>query len=821
MTSDQETHAYTDILVVGGGVMATALLGQFAQLTLEMRSELSNLSPRILRALAALSRELFVRLYLIDLEALFQIDTDIDLTTLREISLISDSDLTQLNTLIIEDINKFQKFFQSNPSLISELLHLREKQALKKIGHLAPILLYQWAELPKNVKSALLDPGMKLKITVVEKKQHVGCGFPFSENETVNDHLVNIVSGCISLAGTEILDPIQSDFSTWLSQLSSYERMEYGVDEFIKFQKHTYGSLLYKITGDDHNVLNPNIAFPRRIVGYYLENRYKEFAKQATLNGFDITSMLNSEAISYSNDGVKSFVKVKDLQTNEERWFVTSALCLFTGHWFIPDDKNLSFVYNSPWPPKKFESIPSNSSIGILGASLSGIDTALSVASVNGHFKIEESSDYPVKYYPKDPNLKINLLSRSGREPDVMGKVTNDVFCHRYFTQDNLKTKIETENDHLFIDLDVAMRLLVQDMILSEIEAISDNRMLGYSITELVESWSSCELEVLLEQLDHSWPVINSLENFISSLEDSRDAQSPENRLMQGLKTALESVQHDRCISYQNVLYQSYQTFDFLFRYLSAEDRLFYDRMKSILLTLIGAFPIQNAEKILAMMNAGVLDIITLGKEYSLSIDSQSSGDNKRIIVRDTHKNIYEFDVLIKALPQNNNMSEHKSSLIHDLIEQNLLQQVVVPFRDQSQARIMYETNDSVNIPYIKKDRNNIFVLPRKGMLIDHKNHRVIPSSVFANSPIIYGMNPDGASSSIAFPTDYSVLTNAAEAIVADICFSFEDIQYTTSSQLDSYLRMTGNMCEGNFITDYFYQVSGDTIQHHEKMIAI
>jgi uncharacterized NAD(P)/FAD-binding protein YdhS len=447
---------------------------------------------------------------------------------------------------------------------------------------------------------------------------------------------------------------------------------------------------------------------PRYVVGEYLKTRFQEFYKQALHNGVQIR-LEKSTAVLIERNRSTATITLED-----RRKISSSHIALVTGHW----QRGRFFTrgyFASPWPAKRLlENIPS-CHVAIIGSSLSAIDAALTLATKFGQ--------YQKGNYVKSADFAMTMYSRSGQLPEVMGVVVNKTFTHRYVTGENIK-RIVQENDG-FLPLKEFFGLWKEEM-----------REQCPMIVKLFPDFDNITVETF-------FGIVEAMHN-----------QDCASRLKNDIKRAVRSFEEGKPIPIQNITYQSYAVFDEALQYFSAEDLITYLKVLPTLHKVIGPFPLQNARKILALMETGALKIVAIGTG---KVSAGSSGKGVRISWReDGVKRVVQHDYAIDALGQSGEVEQNLSPLYQSLRREGFCHDVMVPFRDQQPAR----SGHCVTV------KNGTAYHKAPGLLMDMRNFSLIGKHV--GGPTIYAMGP-ATYGQVAFPQDLSVVTTCAERIVEHI----------------------------------------------------
>ena len=559
------------------------------------------------------------------------------------------------------------------------------------------------------------DGQPNFRVLVVERGQDLGPGMPYSKYMTIPEHIVNIAGGCTQITATYIPYSERSDFMVWLRSLTPEYRASLGIEE------EENPAWLYR-------------PFPRFVVGLYLSNRFNQFVKALRRKGFtvDVRKLTTVTSLTPThNFGENCY----ELELNGKSNVFVKTLFIATGHWSHDRFPEFRCWIPSPFPPHVIQNRTKlGGNIGILGCSLSAIDAALTLSKKNGsfHWTNENGQDSLVfQPFKGAEEFQMTMYGRKAMLPQVMGVTVNKIFAYKYLTPALFIPIIEASDG--FLPLDNFWYLLKREI---------------YD-----------EVPHLRPYLPDNWETV-SLEDAVLKMRTFLQANDSIERLSKELQAAKESLRSGVPLLLQNVFYQSYAIFDEALNYFSAEDRIRFEAIQTELHLLIGPFPIQNAEKILALMTGGFLDIRRIGTNYY--IEETSSKNGIKLSWRTDADGPLEaiHDVMIDATGQKGAFEEDQSSLTKSLRKNNLLKEVLVPFRDSR------ESHNYQHHPNVVK-RKGVCYYRAPGALIDINNFSLVCASEKPCTPIYY-MGPF-SKGQIAFPQDMSVVTTAAERSVSDL----------------------------------------------------
>lgn len=553
------------------------------------------------------------------------------------------------------------------------------------------------------------------RILVVESSQDLGPGMPYSKYMTIPDHIVNIAGGCTQITATYIPFPERSDFLLWLRSLTPEYRVSLGIEE-----------------SEIPTWLNK--PFPRFVVGLYLSNRFNQFVMALREKDFTVDVRRLTKVTSVLPKNVFGAYGY-ELDLDRKSKAFAKNLFMATGHWTYNRFPDFPHWLPSPFPPRDIQDRTElGGNVGILGCSLSAIDTVLTLSKKNGSFQsMGQNGKDSLKFVPFEgaEKFKMTMYGRKAMLPQVMGVVVNKIFAHKYLTPASFIPIIEANDG--FLPLDDFWYLLKRE-IYDEVP-----RLRLY----LPDCWETVSLEAAVSEMRKLLQTTDPVERLSRELEEAKDS----------LKTGVP-------VLLQNVFYQSYAVFDEAFSYFSAEDRIRFEEIKTELHLLTGPFPVQNAEKILALMKDGYLEVTKIGKNYEIEEAKGRSGI--KLSWKPDGDTSFEahHDVMIDATGQKAAFEKDFSPLTTSLRKTKLVKEILVPFRNAKESQ---NHEDHPNV--VTRDGTNYF--RPSGALIDINNFSLVPGTKDPLAPIYY-MGPF-TMGQVAFPQDMSVVTTAAERAVADL----------------------------------------------------
>ena len=410
--------------------------------------------------------------------------------------------------------------------------------------------------------------------------------------------------------------------------------------------------------------------YPRAIMGEYLKARFKKAIQTAGNIGLEVELFPNSEVTDVREDSGKVQLMVQDSKTSAIRSVTSDKILLATGHWFGKSEKDRFFP--SPWPAKDLlHNIPPGEHVAVIGSSLSAIEVVLTLTS-DGRFIRNQSSN--LTFIPLAKPRKLTLYSRNGLLPRVRGKIGK--YRNTILTPESLnrllnKNKGKLQLEELFSLLDAEMQ-----------------KVYGRSI-----DW----MDILKPQ--------NTARNYLKRhLKEAQNGDGPEGELL-----------------WLTVLQQIIPMARDIYINLTIQERLRFERLYStVFFSYAATQPTINAEKLLALIDGGFVEVIPLGKTYHL-IKDDTNGDysffykNKR---GEEKKDTYRY--VVNARGQDKSLKSNSSMLARNLIKSGTVYIDKIPDSANRDA-----LNNSLSMGSEDKTNQN----KAGSVWIDTETHQIIKMS--------------------------------------------------------------------------------------------
>lgn len=313
--------------------------------------------------------------------------------------------------------------------------------------------------------------------------------------------------------------------------------------------------------------------YPRELVGAYLMDRFNSHLELGTELGMLIDLHAHTEVIDLRVKKNHVSLQAVDLKNGEPWKCEVDRAVISTGHWFRESKKKGYF--SSPWPASRLiHEIPAGSRVAIIGTSLSAIETALTLTA-DGCFVRE--NDQTLVYQKSQNPCNATLFSRNGLLPTVRGQIgsyQNQILTPEKITELLIQKPGQLSLDYLFALFDAELR---------------------HAYGQAFDWQAQLDATVL-----------------------------PSERLARSIATAKNGDGPDGGVIWQTVLHQVLPFVRDLYLSLSiAERKRFEKRYRTPFFVLAAPQPIINAQKLLALIQAGSVNICRLAYGHRWDPDHQ------------------------------------------------------------------------------------------------------------------------------------------------------------------------------------------------------
>ena len=428
----------------------------------------------------------------------------------------------------------------------------------------------------------LISSEVPLALTVFEAEGKAGCGMPYRSGMNADYMLCNAFS--------KEIPPITKSLVNWLNEQE---------DDFLG---------RWDLTRSD---IDARDFYPRVMIGEYMTSEFQSLCDLGRTRGhliiikekhtvIDITPRENGVALSVDcAEGTASFL--------------VDDVIIATGHKWSSKPKIGGANLVSPWPYTNITDLEPGR-IGVLGSSLSAIDVIVALAQKNGKF--EGEGDKTRWFSDVDNNrFSITMVSHRGimPEPDFFYPFPYEPLVH-----------------------------LHADAVASEIEKGSAGlleRVFDLLIAEL--------REVAPDYLNSLGQDAQTMDTFADAYFSQREQTGGLRALNETLTVAAKSILTKTTQHHRYALLRGHENFEPILAHLNqAERKAFDEKLMPVFGDCYAAIPHVSARRVLALYNAGVLEIIPTGVDASFKNTPQGQ------VAVETEDGVITFDALIDARGQ-------------------------------------------------------------------------------------------------------------------------------------------------------------------------
>ncbi|MDZ7664487.1 MAG: FAD/NAD(P)-binding protein [Desulfotignum sp.] len=273
-----------------------------------------------------------------------------------------------------------------------------------------------WQCIRQAQMAADKNPGLpsRIRIRIFEKQAAFGPGFPHNIDNVLPFHITNM---CASDMGIFAENP--EDFQSW-----AVKNRAFLINRF-----NWFGRFL------DQQEAFPAVCdhYPRAIMGEYLKTRFFQAVALARQMGMTVERYSGTEVFDIQPDSENFCLSCQTPATGERKIIRAAQVLIATGHW--QKQSRDPFFFPSPWPAQTLrQRIPMGAKVGIIGTSLSAIETLLTLTSED---RFSRSETGELMYQPPENTRTFCLFSRKGLLPKVRGRTGS--YRNRFFCSDSLE----------------------------------------------------------------------------------------------------------------------------------------------------------------------------------------------------------------------------------------------------------------------------------------------------------------------------------------------------------------------------------------------
>lgn len=483
-------------------------------------------------------------------------------------------------------------------------------------------------------RSLLDQDETNFSITVYERKQLLGAGMPYSRDGAMDEHITNVSGNEIP----ELLQPV----ADWIHS------------------EHTHTLNRFDLDADEFNEYK---VLPRLLFGRYLADQFAGLIKLAKGREIQVKINYGCEVTDIIDSPETNMTSV----VCGESFDVFHKVIICSGHHWPTDNEGVVEGYfDSPYPPEKL-AYRTNHKVAIRGSSLTAIDAIRTLARSNGRFIKKQDGSIGYELDENSPNFSMLMHSRSGLLPAV---------------------RFHLEDSHLSKDT-----VLSND----EVKAVMETNG-GFLPLDYVFKRN------FLEPLGKSDPKFHdeikdlSIEEFVEKMMHQRHDHSPFELLTMELNEAELSIKKRESVNWKEMLAVLSFAMNYPAKHFSAEDMARLKKHLMPLISVVIAFaPQGSVHELIALHQAGLLDIVSVGEKADVSINDE----NKILYHYEDEKGTevsVKYETFVDAIGQPH--LELKDLPYPNLIQSGTVSQAMLMFQDQNMGEVFYNEGDSKVIKF-------------------------------------------------------------------------------------------------------------------------
>lgn len=399
-------------------------------------------------------------------------------------------------------------------------------------------------------------------VDLFEATDRLGSGMPYSTTGANREHVTNV-------SGNEIPELITS-VEEWIRELPEEKLAKYAID--LKW-------------------FNEYMVLPRLLFGEYLHDQFVLLLEKAAQTGIQARVHFHCRVLDLVDLPEKNKLSL-ELEGKGHVEFDSAVIC--TGHaWPLENEGRVPGYFDSPYPPAKLK-IKINHTVSIRGSSLTAIDAIRTLSRENGVFTEESPHALCYQRNPGSEQFKIEMHSRHGLLPGIRFHLDDP-----HLSKESLLTRQEIE-DHRktndgFLSLDYIFEKDFKEVF----------RTRDPAFYEFIRSFS--------------------LEEFVDSMMSFREAGDPFIFFKAEYEEARQSIRKRKSVYWKEALAILSFAINYPAKHFSAEDMQRLQQTLMPLISIIIAFvPQRSCEELIALHEAGVLELIQAGNESR--IEAQAEG---------------------------------------------------------------------------------------------------------------------------------------------------------------------------------------------------
>lgn len=401
----------------------------------------------------------------------------------------------------------------------------------------------------------LITAPQRLHIVLFEKERLAGPGMPYRQEMSPDFMLANIFSREIPTISQSLAEWLRSQPAEWLAR--------------------------WRVDPGD---ISARGFYPRTLLGAYLASQLQDLVTAGIAAGHKVEVRTQHDILDVIPGRGATLVTARTSDGIRDEEF--DLVVLTTGHSWDPDPTEGEASLVSPWPAARLSALPARE-IGILGSSLSAVDVAVTLAHAHGQFSDAADSGQPGLVWAPTPGhegLRVTLVSRTGLLPEAD--------FHYPYPYEPL----------LHLTEEAVKRLC----------ASSGGQILQRTFDLLLQEIRACDPDYVA---DLAMPV-QTIEAFGTAYFARRQRLGAFQALRTNLAQSRATLRQGRTIAWRYALLRGHEVFEAALPHLTPDEwETFRGHLLPVFADCYAAVPHLSLDRLLAMRDADVIDIVNTGEE--------------------------------------------------------------------------------------------------------------------------------------------------------------------------------------------------------------
>lgn len=434
-------------------------------------------------------------------------------------------------------------------------------------------------------------------ITIIDAAESLtGAGMPYRPETTNEEHMANI--------SCQQIPPLPERAHAWLLRKDD-----------AWFAAHNL----------NRDVIDGDFLMPRLVLGEYLADQLQLLIEMAENKGLHINVISGAMATDVTDLPESKQVKIDYTQTRNGQQESTTVdhVVLATGHeWRAQQENLIPGYFDSPWPASKLAG-KFNHAVGLLGSSLSAIDVTMTMAKNHGHFE-RDDNDGVLRYIP-DPgteDFKLVMHSRHGLLPNLRSYYEDETIDpHKFISEKEIRKHIRRNDGFLSLDM-------LFDRVYRE--------PLAQRAPEIYDVIKDMSIEEIIEHM-------YAQEKYGASFDVFRDDYA-----------RAQNTYVTKCSLHERDLLEDFSyALTFYAKYLGGEDMMRVKQtMMPFISLIVASLPLPAAEKLIALNEAGKLDLLPVGHQSVIAANENKFGATVRYTDDSDNDHNLQYDLFVDCRGQ-------------------------------------------------------------------------------------------------------------------------------------------------------------------------